>query len=190
MAGTSRNQDVIEGYERLKISDDDDHEGLILEDIPTGEQNKDYNFCLVGSFLTNRKMNFGAMQDTLSAIWRPIKGVFMEETSFPNLFIFKFFHELDVKRVLDDGPWTFNQQVLLLKRLDMNEQLKDVHLSDVFMWMQIYDLPIGFNSEFILKSIGNYVGKFIEVDSRKFQGLSKNYLRIKVAIDTRRPLKS
>lgn len=45
----------------------------------------------------------------------------MEETSFSNIYIFKFFHELDIKRVLDDGPWTFNQQVLVLKRLDANE---------------------------------------------------------------------
>lgn len=151
--------------------------------------NNGYDRCLVGSFLTNRKINFGAMQETLSSIWRPVKGVFMEESNYPNLFIFKFFHELDIKRVLDDGPWTFNQQVLLLKKLDVNEQLKDVKLTDLYMWIQIYDLPIGFNSEIILKSIGNYMGKFLEVDPKNFKGLGKNYLRIKVALDVRRPLK-
>lgn len=114
----------------------------------------------------------------------------MEETVYPNLFIFKFFHDLDVERVLDDGPWTFNQHVLLLKKLDMSEQLKDITLSDLFIWLQIYDLPIGFNSEYILKSIGNYVGKFMEADPRNFQGLMGNYLRVKVAVDVRRPLKS
>lgn len=56
--------------------------------------------------------------------------------------------------------------------------------------MQIYDLPIGFNSEFILKSIGNYVGKFLEADSKNFQVMGRNYLRIKVALDVRRPLKN
>lgn len=153
MAGSSQNQDFIEAFGRLKISVEDDLEGLILDEIPSEIQNKGYDLCLVGSFLTDRKVNFGAMQDTLSLIWRPVKGVFMEETKISNLFIFKFFHELDVKRVLDDGPWTFNQQVLLLKKLDLDEQLKDIKLTDIFMWMQIYDLPIGFNSECILKSI-------------------------------------
>lgn len=57
----------------------------------------------------------------------------MEETIYSDLFIFKFFHELDMKRVLDDGRWTFNQQVLILKKLDINEQLKDAELTDVFI---------------------------------------------------------
>lgn len=85
----------------------------------------------MGSFLTNRKINFQAMQDTLSPIWRPVKGVFMEETSIPNLFMFKFFHELDVQRVMDDGPWTFNNQALMVKRLEMGERLSDIKLSEL-----------------------------------------------------------
>lgn len=56
--------------------------------------------------------------------------------------------------------------------------------------MQVFDLPIGFNSDSVLKSIGNYVGKFLEVDSKNFQGLWRNYLRVKVVIDVQRPLKS
>lgn len=58
------------------------------------------------------------------------------------------------------------------------------------MWVRVFDLPIGFNSEFIPKSIGNYVGKFLESDPRNFQGMCRNFLRIKVAIDCFRPLKS
>lgn len=54
----------------------------------------------------------------------------------------------------------------------------------------MYDLPIGFNSEIIHKSIGNYVGKFLESDPKNFQVLWRNYLRIKVAIDVRRSLRS
>lgn len=114
MEGSSNERDVLEGYINLKISDDD-QKGLILEDLPSENQDGGYDRCPIGSFLTNIKVNFGAMHDTLSAIWRPVKGVFMEETIHSNLFIFNFFHELDVKRVLDDGPWTFDQQVLLLK---------------------------------------------------------------------------
>lgn len=63
-------------------------------------------------------------------------------------------------------------------------------LTNIYMWVQIHDLPIGFNSEYILKSIGNYVGKFLEADSKNFQGMGRNYLKIKVAMDVRRPLKN
>lgn len=169
--------------------EDDEGEGLILEEIPENNGDMDYERCLVGSFITNKKINFLAMQDTLSSIWRPVKGVFMEETHVPNIFLFKFFHDLDMQRVLDDGPWTFNQQVLLFKRLEKEEQLHMMKLTDLFMWVQVYDLPMRFNSECVHKSIGNYVGKFIATDPKNLQGMWRNYIRIKVAIDVRCPLK-
>lgn len=153
MASSSREKDIDADYANLSINDDE--EGLVFNEIPRNNPGIDYAHCLVGSFLTNRKVNFVAMQDTLSSIWRPVKGVFMEPTSFPNTFLFKFFHDLDVKRVLDDGPWTFNQQVLLIKKLEIDEQLANVKLSKLYIWVQVFNLPIGFNSEFILKSIGN-----------------------------------
>lgn len=189
MAGTSKENNILENYAKLSINDEDE-EGLILDE-PKGEKAglQDYTFCLVGRLLTNRKTNFMAMQDTLSSIWRPVKGVFMEATSYPNIFLFKFFHELDVRRVLEDGPWTFNQQTLIIKKLEVDEQLANVELFEISMWVQVYELPIGFRSEFILKSIGNYVGTFIKSDPKNFQGMWRNYLRVHVTVDVRRPLK-
>lgn len=165
MVGSSGERGIEESYAGLTI-DDGDGEGLILKEIPGEKENINYDKCLVGSFLTNRKVNFVAMQDMLASIWRPVKGVFMEETNFTNIFLFKFFHELDVQRVMDDGPWTFNQQVLLLKKLEENDQLHKLKLNELIIWVQVYDLPIGFNSEIIHKSIGNYVGRFVMSDPK------------------------
>lgn len=189
MASSSRGKNLEEAYANLSLNNEDE-DGLILEDIPENVTKEGLDRCLVGCFVTNRKVNFMAMQDTLASIWRPVKGVFMEETNRTNMFLFKFFHDRDMQWVLDDGPWTFNQQVLLIKKFNADEQLKDIKLSELYMWVQVYDLPIGFKSEFILKSIGNYVGSFLESDPRNFQGMSRNYLRIKIAIDVSRPLKS
>lgn len=114
----------------------------------------------------------------------------MEETSVPNLFLFKFFHELDLQRVLDDGPWTFNNQALVVKKLEIGEQLTAIKLNDLYIWVQVYDLPIGFNSEFIHQSVGNFVGKFLRSDPKNFHGVWRNYIRIKVAVNVNKPLKS
>ena len=188
MASSSK-QNIEERYANLSIEDNDE-EGLVLEEGEEEDPNSDLALCLVGSFLTNRKINFVAMQDTLSSVWRPVKGVFMEETVIPNIFVFKFFHEMDMQRVLDDGPWTFNNQALLVKRLEVGEQLSDIKLQELYMWIQVYDLPVGFNSESILKSIGNYVGRFLQSDPKNFQGVWKQFLRIKVAINVHKPLKN
>lgn len=179
---------IEEQYANLSIEDDDE-EGLVIEEGEEDGSKSDLALCLVGSFLTNRKINFGAMQDTLSSIWRPVKEVFMEETVIPNIFLFKFFHQMDKQRVLEDGPWTFNNQALIVKRLELGEQLSDIKLQELFIWIQVYDLPLGFNSESILKSIENYDGRFLQSDAKNFQGIWKQFLRIKVAINVYNPLK-
>ena len=60
------------------------------------------------------------MKNTLSELWRPVIGVFIRAVS-PNLFIFQYFHELDMDRVVKGGPWTFDRNLLLMKKLDAEE---------------------------------------------------------------------
>ncbi|XP_074355882.1 uncharacterized protein LOC141695542 [Apium graveolens] len=189
MASSSHGKNLVESYANMSLNSDEE-EGLVLEDIPDNEVKEGLERCLVGCFVTSRKINFTAIQDTLASIWRPVKGVFMEETNRINMFLFKFFHDRDMQRVLEDGPWTFNQQVLLIKKFNADEQLKDVQLSELYMWIQVFDVPVGFKSESVLKSIGNFLGKFMESDARNFKGMFRDYLRIRVAIDISRPLKS
>ncbi|KAL8132768.1 hypothetical protein AgCh_008304 [Apium graveolens] len=158
MTTSSREKNLEEAYVNLPLNKDE-MEGLILEYILEDTNTEGLDRCLVGRFVTNKKVNFMAMQDTLASIYRPVKGVFMEETNRMNMFLFKFFHDRDMQRVLEDGPWTLNQQVLLIKKFNLDEQLKDVKLSELSMSVQIYDVPIGYKSKFILKSIGNFVGR-------------------------------
>lgn len=78
----------------------------------------------------------------------------------------------------------------MVRRLEKGEQLSQVKMDELYIWMQVYDLPVGFNSEIVLKSIGNYAGKFIMFDPKNFQSIWKPFLRIKVAINVNKPLKS
>lgn len=66
MAGSSK-QTLEEGYANLSINDEGD-EGLILEEPKVEVVTTDLSLCLMGSFVTNRKINFQAMQDTLASI--------------------------------------------------------------------------------------------------------------------------
>ena len=48
---------------------------------------------------------------TLALVWRPVKGV---GDIKPNLFIFQFYHERDIEKVVKGGPWTFNRNLFLV----------------------------------------------------------------------------
>lgn len=54
-------------------------------------------------FLIERILDFQALQHTLAALWKPGKGVYIKAPE-ANLFLFQFYHEIDIKRVIDESP--------------------------------------------------------------------------------------
>ncbi|KAH9726440.1 reverse transcriptase domain-containing protein [Citrus sinensis] len=96
---------------------------------------------------------------------------------------------LDVRRILDTGLWTFDQHILLVHRLGADEQPHNVPLFHTTFWIQVYNMPLGFQSERILQSIGNYIGSFLESDKNNLKGVWRNYMRLRVSLDVRKPLK-
>ena len=91
--------------------------------------------------------------------------------------------------VLDNGPWTFNQHILLLRRLGETYEVERVPLNQISIWVQLHNLPVGFHSVKILQNIGNYVGTFLVADDTNFTGTRKPFLRIRVEMDVELPLK-
>ncbi|KAK1394646.1 hypothetical protein POM88_013702 [Heracleum sosnowskyi] len=64
-----------------------------------------------------------------------------------------------------------------------------VKLQEIEIWVQVYDIPRGFLSENIVRSVGLSVGRYIEADSATFDGVWKSYVRIRVAMNVEKPLK-
>ncbi|KAF4382195.1 hypothetical protein F8388_008681 [Cannabis sativa] len=93
----------IEGEEEgVEIDALDSEEGVIFDD----------RFCLVGRFLNARSVDSDAMRHTPAGLWKPGKGLFVKELG-PNLYLFQFYHEIDIKRVINGSPWTFNRLLLI-----------------------------------------------------------------------------
>ena len=65
--------------------------------------------------------------------------------------------------------------MLIVKRLKVGDQPKQIPLFHVDFWVQIHDLPIGFRSEVIGKNVENYIGKFLDVDAKSLQWLEEIY---------------
>ena len=101
---------------------------------------KDFQWCMVGKFLADKNIDFLAMKSTLASLWRPVRGVCIRELE-AGRYLFQFFHELDFERVMDGGPWTFSQNILLVQRITPNDQALQVPLTRVEFWVQIHNLP-------------------------------------------------
>lgn len=102
---------------------------------------------------------------------------------------FQFFHKLDLKRVLEGGPWAIGSHPLLVHHLQMGEIPHQVPLDKIQFWVQIYNLPIGSFSESVGRSPGNFIETFLEYDSSNRGAAWKSFMRIRVELNVNTPLK-
>lgn len=118
-------------YAKLVI-DEEDEGGIIVASNEIVEQQQAY--VLIGRFLTEKNINFNAMQNVMASLWRPKEG--MEVNDIGGMrYSFTFFHKMDIHKVIDEGPWSFEQATLLTHQLEMGEDPCTVKMQDVEMWV-------------------------------------------------------
>lgn len=88
---------------------------------------------MVARFLLEGNVDFPAMQQTMTALWKPGTGVYMKELEI-NLYLFQFYHEVDVKRVMDGSPWSFNRRALVMQRMKEGEIPRCITLNSMDLW--------------------------------------------------------
>ena len=107
-------EDVIDSLENMKLTSKQE-EVIALPDEGRKEEIESYALSLIGKFLTCKLFNKKVAQDTLQRAGGMDKGMHIVEVG-SNLFQFKFKTELELERVFKGGPWTFDNQVLLLRK--------------------------------------------------------------------------
>ncbi|XP_016743058.2 uncharacterized protein [Gossypium hirsutum] len=170
----------------LNIIDEEEDPLLVLGEDTAVEQL--YKLCMVGRVLTDSIVNFPALKNTLADLWHPLRGVTITEMEDKRI-LFKLYSEIDLNRVLHGLPWFFNRHLIIFHKLVEGEDPNSVPLWHTVFWVQVHNLPIGYTSEETARQIGDFFGKFEEYDSSLVtRGVSK-FMRVRVIIDVRLPLK-
>lgn len=173
--------------ENLRLSDDEE-EVLSFRRQGSRETKVDVELCLVGRFLTQKSLRVHMMKERMATIWEPVLGVAIKESK-KGVFLFQFFHKIDMQKVINGGPWNFDGHLLILSRLGARDIPAQVPLFHVFFWIQVHDLPFGFMSLEVGQGLRNYIGEFVEYDAKNNSSFWKSYMRIRVKLDVRKPLK-
>ena len=105
--------DFIKQIEKLKLMVEEGEEITIR---PTQREKilEGWSFSLIGKFLASRPFNQRTAKNLLRSVWKmgnDLKIVDIGE----GLFQFKFSIESQMKWVLDNGPWSFENQLLVLR---------------------------------------------------------------------------
>ncbi|KAL2940973.1 F-box protein pof9 [Bienertia sinuspersici] len=124
---------------------------------------------------------------TLKSIWRLKDGVAIRMVE-SNLFVFQFFAKPDKERIVQGMPWFFDNQLLLRKEINGDDQIAKVVSYCSPCWIRVYDLPFAKTNVQCAKSIRECMGSLIEYDNSDPSRLD-NFMRMKVDIDIGKPLR-
>jgi hypothetical protein len=168
--------------------DGGEEEGFAFEFEEGEEDVGDLRWCLAGRFLGDKTVHVNSMVVRMADLWRPVRGVAIKEAR-PGLFLFCFNHQFDMDEVLKNGPWTFDNQLLIMDRVQIGVQIENIPLYQADFWVQIHDLPTGLMKEMVGVKLGNYIGTFMEYDKNNNSCFWRQYMRLRVKLDVRVPLK-
>lgn len=173
--------EVVNKVSDVTLSDNDDDVEIDIPPDATSGSNLDLRFALVGRFVTDRFIRLHEMRNVHAANWQPGKGVAIQEIS-PQLFLFQFGHKADMRRIMDGGAWAYDNHVLVYERVQQGVDPETIPLTSLAIWVQVWQLPVGYMLENVLKCLGNKLGEFLEVDPNNFTGVRRDYLRLRVKI--------
>lgn len=182
----ARSEETLEDMYAKLVIEDEDEGGLVVSNSEVVVQKQ--LFVLIGKFLTEKNVNFSAMRNVMANLWRPKEGMEVHDMG-DSRYSFVLYHKMDVQKIVDGGPWNFEQAMLVLHELAPTEDPSKVKLQYADIWVQIYDIPRGFLSENILKSVGESMGKYIRSEAKTFEGAWKPFVRIRVSVNIEKPLK-
>ncbi|CAH9125829.1 unnamed protein product [Cuscuta epithymum] len=181
-------EDVLHQYKQMAIGDD--KEEVFFDEEEEGDESSKgkAEFPVIGIILTDRKIKSQYFKELMASLWTPVKGVSIQEIS-DKRYIFTFYHKLDMRRVLDEGPWLFERNLLLLKEIQTEDIPLQINLYEADFLVQVHNAAYGFMNLGSARRIGNYIGTFLSFDDKKADEKFKPFLRIRVRMDVRRPLK-
>jgi 14-3-3 protein epsilon len=128
------------------------------------------------------------MKVRMADLWKPVKGVTIKEAP-DGKFLFHFAHPIDMETVLNGGPWTFDNNMLILEQVQLGMQIERIPLFHVNMWVQVHNLPMGLMKETVGTKLANYIGVFMEYDKNNKTSFWRQFMRIRVKVDVRLSLK-
>ncbi|XP_075636949.1 uncharacterized protein LOC142609240 [Castanea sativa] len=112
---------------------------------------------LLGQFLSNKPLNLRAAKNLLRTVWRLGNDLKIVEVG-DGLLQFKFSLESQLKWVVDNGPWCFDNHLLVLQRWEKGMTAINVSFPRIQLWVQVWGLPFDLMNEEAGKVIGGVWG--------------------------------
>ncbi|KAF3952870.1 hypothetical protein CMV_021626 [Castanea mollissima] len=179
--------EVVSSLEKFKLTKEEE-EDIVIANSSSSEIFEECSLSLFGRLLSDRHQNLRALKNTLKAAWKIGSDLRIVEVG-NNVIQFKFSSSYQLEWVEKNGPWNFENNLLLLCQWRKGLTSKNICFSHSPFWVQIWGLPFENMAEEIGKNIGSKIGRVLEVDKRAMQAGQAKFLRIRVEVPIDKPLR-
>nr|XP_023875931.1 uncharacterized protein At4g02000-like [Quercus suber]POE81797.1 uncharacterized protein CFP56_57760 [Quercus suber] len=146
------------------------------------------SLSLIGKFMTTRPFNVRAAKNLLRTVWKMGSDLKIVDVG-EGLFQFRFSLESQLRWVWDNGPWSFENNMLALQRWEKGLTTRTIQFRSLPMWVQVWGLPFDLINEEARLDIGRGIGSMVEVDCKALASDQARFLRIRVEIPIEKPLR-
>ncbi|CAM0904037.1 unnamed protein product [Alopecurus aequalis] len=140
-----------------------------------------------GKLLSEKPPYLDGMTTTLGRIWGPLKGIRCKEMG-DNVFLFTFLQASGKGKALDEGPWMFNKDLLVMQDFDPNKSLEEYEFVTIPIWVRVFKLPLGMMKRITGEHIRDEIGDYMEVEVGEDGMVVGEYLRVRIRMDIRKPI--
>ena len=88
----------------------------------------------MGKILLAKAFSRVVVKEIIAKAWNTINEVEVA-TVDRNVFLFTFKHEVDVRRVWDQRPWSFKGEHLILKKHEPDWSFDEVDFTETDLWV-------------------------------------------------------
>ncbi|RYR76834.1 hypothetical protein Ahy_A01g001365 [Arachis hypogaea] len=172
---------------RKIVWDEEGCPNLILNRAEQHRLNKMWEHTLIIKLL-GRRIGYGVLKKRLESMW--IKEGMLTLIDVGNEFFLVRFTELeDYNWALKGGPWLIFDHYLAVQRWrpDFNPSVEQ--LTKIAAWVRIPDLPIEYYDKYVMRTIGNVIGKTLKIDYNTAGQARGKFARICVELDLAKPLR-
>ena len=78
--------------------------------------------------------------------------------------MFQFNHRLDVAKVLEEGPWLYDNYNLVVDCIAPGVVSSSLDLNHLDIWVQVHQLPFGLVEQRVANGIGSFLGELKEYE--------------------------
>lgn len=134
---------------------------------------------LVGKVLSTRKVNREAFQAIIPTFGEHYGG---------NIYVFHFNSELERMSMHREGPWSFNNSLLVIEELKGCGDISKMRFDGASFWVQIHNLLVICMNKDVGWFLSSQLGKVEDIDGGAFGDWLGKFLRVRINIDISKPI--